>query len=153
MTQIESKKIFAKPSYEFPEKISPTNFTKNIFKSLYTAELNDLNNLEHKIITKISSLENVLWWHRNRVKKEFCINGFVNHFPDFVVKMNSGIILLIEVKGDDRDNSDSKRKLQLGKLWEKMAGFDKYSYFMVFDEKSLDGALSFNEFLNTIKAL
>ena len=69
MTQIESKKIFAKPSFQLSEKISPTNFTKNISKSLYAAELNDMNNLEHKIITKISSLENVLWWHRNRVKK------------------------------------------------------------------------------------
>lgn len=153
MKQIESKKIFAKPGYELPGKISPTNFTKNIFKSLYSAELNDMNNLEYKIITKISSLENVLWWHRNRSKKEFCINGFINHYPDFIVKMTSGIILIIEVKGDDRDNSDSRRKLELGKLWEKAGGFDKYGYFMVFDEKSLDGAFSFNEFLNTLKVL
>ncbi len=153
LSQIESKKIFAKPAYELPEKISPINFTKNIFKSLYTAEWNDMNNLEHKIITKISSLENVLWWHRNRSKKEFFINGFVNHYPDFIVKMTSGIILLIEVKGDDRDNSDSRRKLELGKLWEKMAGFDKYSYFMVFDSNPLNDALSFDEFLTTIKNL
>ena len=153
ITQIESKKIFAKPSYELPEKISPINSTKNIFKSLYTAEWNDMNNLEHKIITKISSLENVLWWHRNRVKKGFYINGFINHYPDFLVMTKSGVLAVIEVKGDDRDNSDSKRKLQLGKLWEKMAGFDKYSYFMVFDEKSLDDAFSFNEFLATMKDL
>ena len=153
LSQIESKKIFSKPSYELPEKISPTNFTKNIFKSLYAAELNDMNNLEYKIITKISSLENVLWWHRIRVKKEFYINGFINHYPDFIVMTKSGVLAVIEVKGDDRDNSDSRRKLQLGKLWEKMAGFDKYSYFMVFDKKSLDGAFSFNEFLATMKNL
>ena len=153
MNQIETKKIFAKPSYQLPDKIAPTNFTKNIVKSLYTAELNDMNNLEHKIITKISSLDNVLWWHRIRARKEFCINGFINHYPDFLVMMRSGVLVVIEVKGDDRDNSDSKRKLQLGKLWEKMAGFDKYSYFMVFDTKPLEGALAFNEFLATIRSL
>lgn len=86
-----------------------------------------MNNLEYKIITKISSLENVLWWHRIRVKKGFCINGFINHFPDFLVMMKSGILTVIKVKGDDRDNSNSKRKLKLGKLWEKMAGFENYS--------------------------
>ena len=67
--------------------------------------------------------------------------------------MRSGVLVVIEVKGDDRDNSDSKRKLQLGKLWEKMADFDKYSYFMVFDTKPLEGALAFNEFLATIRSL
>lgn len=153
MAQIESKKIFAKPEYELPEKISPINFTKNIFKSLYTAEWNDMNNLEHKIITKISSLENILWWHRIRVKKGFYINGFINHYPDFLVMTKSGVLAVIEVKGDDRDNSDSKRKLQLGKLWEKMAGFENYSYFMVFDKNPLEGAMSFNEFFTAIKNL
>lgn len=153
MAQIELKKIFGKPSYMLPEKIAPTNFTKNIFKSLYTAELNDMNDLEHKIITKISSMENVLWWHRNRARKEFCINGFINHYPDFLVMMKSGVLVVIEVKGDDRDNSDSRRKLQLGKLWASISGFNKYSYFMVFDSKPVEGALSLNEFLATIKAL
>ena len=153
MTQIETKKIFAKPSYQLPDKIAPTNFTKNIVKSLYTAELNDMNNLEHKIITKISSLDNVLWWHRIRTRKGFFINGFINHYPDFIVKLKSGIILLVESKGDDRDNSDSSRKLELGRLWEAKAGSDKYGYFMVFDNKPLYGALSFNDFISMLKEM
>lgn len=65
----------------------------------------------------------------------------------------SGVLAVIEVKGDDRDNSDSKRKLQLGKIWEKMSGFDKYSYFMVFDSNPLNDALSFDKFLTTMKNL
>ncbi|MBR1734974.1 MAG: hypothetical protein IJ730_05965, partial [Alphaproteobacteria bacterium] len=65
----------------------------------------------------------------------------------------SGILLLIETKGDDRDNSDSKRKLELGKLWESKAGSDKFSYFMVFDKKPMDGALSFHDFISRIKSL
>ena len=153
MALIDSKQIFAKPSYSLPQSISPTNFTKNIVKSLYVAESDDMNNFEHKVITEIASLDNIRWWHRNRERKDFCINGFINHYPDFLVMTKSGILLLIETKGDDRDNSDSKRKLELGKLWESKAGSDKFSYFMVFDKKPMDGALSFHDFISRIKSL
>ena len=112
-----------------------------------------MNNFEHKVITEIASLDNIRWWHRNRERKDFCINGFINHYPDFLVMTNSGIMLLIETKGDDRDNSDSKRKLELGRRWEDKAGSDKFSYFMVFDKKPMDGALSFHDFISRIKAL
>jgi len=112
-----------------------------------------MNNFEHKIITEIASLDNIRWWHRNRERKDFCINGFINHYPDFLVMTNSGIMLLIETKGDDRDNSDSKRKLELGKLWESKAGSDKFSYFMVFDKNPIENALSFHDFISRIKSL
>ena len=150
---IDSKQIFAKPSYSLPQSISPTNFTKNIVKSLYVAESDDMNNFEHKVITEIASLDNVRWWHRNRERKDFCINGFINHYPDFLVMTNSGILLLIETKGDDRDNSDSKRKLELGRRWESKAGSDKFSYFMVFDKNPIENTLSFHNFISRIKSL
>ena len=150
---IDSKQIFARPSYSLPQSISPTNFTKNIVKSLYVAESDDMNNFEHKVITEIASLDNIRWWHRNRERKGFCINGFINHYPDFLVMTNSGLLLLIETKGDDRDNSDSKRKLELGKLWESKAGSDKFSYFMVFDKNPMDSALTFYDFIKRIKSL
>jgi len=120
--------------------------------SLYEAE-EDVNRLEFRVAGALTSLENVLWWHRNRSKNEFCINGFINHFPDFIVKMKSGVILLVEAKGDDRDNSDSKNKLELGKIWESKAGSDQFSYFMVFEENPIEGALLFDDFLSRIKLL
>ena len=78
----------------------------------------------------------------------------INHYPDFIVKMKNGIILLVEAKGDDRDKSDSKCKLNLVKLWESKSGSDKYGYFMVFDNNhSLQGALSFDDFVARVKFL
>lgn len=67
----------------------------------------------------------------------------------------SGILLLIEVKGDDRGNEDSRMKLNLGKLWESKAGSDKFGYFMVFNNKpsGFDDALNFNELMARVKAL
>ena len=151
--QIDSKKIFAKPSYKLPNKIMPIKFTDGILNTLYEAEENDMNRLEKDIILSVASLDNVRWWHRNRAKKDFFINGFINHYPDFLIMMESGILLIVEVKGDDRDNSDSMRKLKLGKLWESKASSDNYSYFMVFDKNPIEGALNFNDFVSRVKAL
>lgn len=151
--QVDARKIFAKPNYEMPATITPSNFTKNMAKTLYTAEADDMNNLEYRIISQVSALDNVRWWHRNRAKKEFFINGFINHYPDFMIMTESGVLLLVEVKGDDRDNSDSRQKLNLGKLWESKSNSERYGYFMVFDRKPLEGALDANEFVSRVKAL
>ena len=149
---IDSRKIFVKPYYKLPPTISPTSFERNWNNSLYVAE-EKVNNLEFLIASALTRLDNVLWWHRNRSKKEFCLNGFINHYPDFIVLMKSGFLLLIEAKGNDRDNSDSKQKLALGRIWEAKAGFDSFGYFMVFDSNPLDGALSFDDFMARIKEL
>lgn len=65
-----------------------------------------------------------------------------------------GTIVLIETKGDDRDNSDSKDKLRLGRKWQELAG-SKYKYYMVFDENDtgLDGAYCVADFLDLLKRL
>ena len=72
----------------------------------------------------------------------------------FIVATNSGKIVLVETKGDDRDNSDSRIKLQLGRKWADMAGA-KYRYYMVFDENDtgFDGAYPVREFMELMKKL
>lgn len=153
MVQIDSKKIFAKPSFKLPAEISPIHFQRNLANSLYEAEEDVDNNLEHKVIAKLTALDNVLWWHRNRSKKGFCINGFINYYPDFIVQMKSGVILIVESKGEHLKNDDSQQKLELGNLWASKAGTDKFSYFMVFENNPLDGALSFDDFISCVKLL
>lgn len=152
LAQIDSRKIFTKPSFKLPTTISPTRFQKTWNNSLYFAE-EEVNNLEYRLASRLTALDNVLWWHRNRSKKEFCLNGFINHYPDFIVRMKSGVVLLVEAKGDDRDNSDSKQKLELGKIWEDKAGSDSFGYFMVFDSNPIDRALPFDDFIARIKEL
>ena len=124
-----------------------------IFISIYTDEA-AVNGLEEKVIFAVADLENVKWWHRNIERQGFCLNGFINHYPDFIVMTKKGNIVVIETKGDDRDNSDSRAKLALGKKWEVLAGA-RYSYFMVFDEKDtgLDGAMTVADFIGTMKRL
>ena len=109
--------------------------------------------MEYRLASRLTALDNVFWWHRNRSKKEFCLNGFINHYPDFIVRMKSGFVLLVEAKGDDRDNSDSKQKLELGKIWEAKTGSNNYGYFMVFDSNPFSGALSLDHFISRMKYL
>lgn len=138
--------------YQFPKHITLNNASIGIPKSLYKQE-GDMNDFEEGIITAIANLDNVLYWHRNSERRRgFCINGFINHYPDFIVKMKSGRIAIIETKGKQLKNDDSKEKLELGKAWALKAG-DKYRYFMVFKQDPLDGAVSIERLLQIMESL
>jgi len=137
---IKIGKILNKPSWTFPEMIVPGNLGASIEKSLYQRE-GIMNNFETDVIKQIAALPNIVFWHRNLGRgKGFSINGYKsNHYPDFIVGTRSGRMVLIETKGDDRDNSDSMAKCRLGNKWEELAG-ENFKYFMVFDKKPIDGA-------------
>ncbi|MFI8553772.1 DEAD/DEAH box helicase [Psychrobacter sp. NPDC077938] len=71
-------------------------------------------------------MQGVEWWVRNVEKKStsFWLQTASDKFyPDFIVKLNSGIILAIEYKGKDRSveigNRDSIEKKRIGDLWAK----------------------------------
>ena len=138
--------------YTMPKQITLLNKMIGIAKGLYKEE-ERVNGFEASVISAISNEDNVCFWHRNQERgKGFFINGFINHYPDFIVKLKSGHTLLIETKGDDRDNSDSARKLELGTTWANKAG-NQYRYYMVFDKKAMDGAITVKDLLGKIGQL
>lgn len=151
---LDSGKIICHPRYSFPAVITPANTIDSIPYSLYEAEKNDMNNFERQLLNIIASQENVLWWHRNIERKGFRLNGYVNHYPDFIVRTKSGYIVLIEAKGDYLDGDDSKSKLKLGRKWQSQAGH-LYRYFMVFKDKEfgMDGAYTIDKFIEMFKGL
>ena len=149
--------IVCEPNYKFPEEITWLHPAKiDIAKSLYTKE-EDVNGWEYKVISALVNLDNILFWHRNPQNTGYCINGFINHYPDFILKTKSGKYLIVEPKGDHLDNDDSKNKRLLGKELvseaNKMAGETKYYYFMVFENKNVDGAFSLEECMSIVKKL
>lgn len=152
---ITVNKIYCKPSYKLPKYAIVTEYPISIAKSLYTTEFtNKVNNFETRVIEMIVKLDNVLWWHRNIDRKGFGINGYINHYPDFIVYTKNKNIIALEVKGDDRDNSDSTGKVYLGQKWANLSGTN-YKYFMVFDDKKLDedGCYILDEFIEILKQL
>lgn len=156
---LTTQKIKLRPSFSLPPMIAPSENAPAIGKSLYVTEAS-INNLESKVIRGVADLENIVWWHRNLERgKGFLLNGFINHYPDFIVLTESKNIVVVETKGDDRDNSDSKDKLKLGKIWESQAnqishetGY-RYHYMMVFDSNPIDGAYTTGEVLKLIEDL
>lgn len=138
--------------YTFLEVIAMTKEEiVGIDKGLYVAE-ETVNDFEYDVISAIADNPNVFFWHRNREKKEFCINGFINHYPDFVVRMKSGKTILVETKGDHLVNDDSKNKIWLGNKWADLAG-SNYKYFMVFQTKEVEGAITVKQLLQYLNEL
>lgn len=139
---LDVDRIALQASYALPETITPSANASAVPKSLYVTEA-AMGDFERRVINDVANLDSVQWWHRNGSRgKGFRINGFLNHYPDFIVKTKAGRIIALETKGDDRDNTDSEMKLKLGKLWEAKAGrdFHNYRYMMVFDNNPVDGA-------------
>ncbi|MHA7600672.1 DEAD/DEAH box helicase [Alicycliphilus sp. T452] len=149
---LDVDRIAVQPSYALPETITPSANASAVPKSLYVTEA-AMGDFERRLINDVANLDSVQWWHRNGSRgKGFRINGFLNHYPDFIVKTKAGRIIALETKGDDRDNTDSELKLKLGKLWEAKAGRD-YRYMMVFDSNPIDGAERLADALAKIRQL
>jgi type III restriction enzyme len=150
-TFIDTDRTYVRSSFKLPMEIAPGLTSKDIGKSLYEKE-GDMNGFEEKVINEIANLSNILFWTRNIERRGFRLNGFVNHYPDFIIQTKSGKTIILETKGDDRDNSDSEAKLRLGNAWVQKAG-SNFKYFMVFDRKQVDGAHRLDEFLIKVREL
>lgn len=149
---LDVDRISIQPSFGLPESITPSANASAVPKSLYTTEA-AMGNFERRLINDVANLDSVQWWHRNLSRgKGFRINGFLNHYPDFIVKTKAGKTIVLETKGDDRDNTDSELKLKLGKLWESKAGRD-FRYMMVFENNPVDGAERLSDALKKIAQL
>jgi type III restriction enzyme len=149
---LDVDRITIQPSFELPESITPSANASAVPKSLYTTEA-AMGDFERRLINDVANLDSVQWWHRNLSRgKGFRINGFLNHYPDFIVKTKAGKIIALETKGDDRDNADSELKLKLGKLWESKAGRD-FRYMMVFENNPIAGAERLSDALKKISQL
>ena len=150
---LELEQIVCQPSFKLPSYIHPTNVIDTIGGSLYQAE-ESMNQLEQELIMELTSLDNVRWWHRNISRSGFCINGFINHYPDIMIMTNNEKIIFVETKGEHLKNDDTKDKISLGKAWRHAAG-NQYRYYMVFkdEDKLLSDAVSMNQFIQIVREL
>ena len=151
---LEIGKIECCPYYALKNEISPLNTFASLEKSLYKKE-QTVNDFERTVIERVASLKSVKWWHRNIERKEFYINGFINHYPDFIVYTQSGNIILLEIKGSFLNSNDESRdKAELGRLWQAHAG-KNYRYYMVSSERTTSNpyAVALDDLLGYIKEL
>ncbi|MFN8674119.1 MAG: DEAD/DEAH box helicase family protein [Candidatus Sericytochromatia bacterium] len=149
---LDIDKVKIKDSYNLPTtQLLGDLHDYGISKALFSKE-HKMNEFEKRVINDIANLDNIMFWWKNTDKSGFKINAFKNHYPDFIVVTKSKKVLIVESKGDDRDNSDSAWKLKLGRAWANKAG-SNYKYFMVFDKNKIEGAYTLNDALSLIKEI
>lgn len=151
---LATDKIVCQPAYQLPEVIRTNDANDMYTKTLYEAE-GKMNGFEERFALRLSAQDNVLWWHRNPERGDgFCINGYINHYPDFVIMLKSGKIVLAETKGEMLKNDDSRQKIELGAAWTN-ATDKQFRYCMVFDEgvEPLSGAYSLEGFFELISEI
>ena len=142
---LDQDKVELKPTYEIPEKLILSAVAKPLPKMLHECE-EKVNGFEEQVINAVANMENVKFWTRNREKKDFCINGFINHYPDFIIKTKRGKIVLLETKGD---HLDAEKKIKLGNLWASKAG-NEYRYCLVYENRKAEHAYTKDEFLSAL---
>lgn len=142
----------AEQGYQLPREISFPGKVSSIAKALYTSEDGDINATEYDVIAQMSALPNILWWHRNQERRGFSLNGFITHYPDFILYTKKRTLILLEVKGTQLANPQSKAKVDLGRAWQDKLG-ERYKYLMVFDDLTppVDGAFTLTTALGMAK--
>ena len=147
LSKVDSDKIIVKPTYTFKKQKPYSAKGKSIAKGLYEPE-ESFNNFEAEVVNELANLDNVEFWTRNKERADFCINGFINHYPDFIIKTKKGKIVLLETKGD---HLDAAKKIELGNLWASKAG-NEYRYCLVYEDRNVEGAYTKEKFLSQMRS-
>ena len=153
---LTAQDIFVDFTFAFAEKAIVPGNRSDWKKMLYTGE-GKMNAFEQSLIEDVCGMDNILWWHRNGEnqydKNAWCINGFLNHYPDFIVMTKKGHLVAVETKGEQLGNEDNFAKARLGYLLDTHDNNDMFSYFMVFEKEKPDrpGCKSRQEFLNLLE--
>ena len=93
------------------------------FNNHYYLYPGQMNGEETECAAIIDGLEEVGYWVRNLDREDYSFwlpTSTDKFYPDFVVQLKDGRILVVEYKGADRwSDDDSKEKRLIGEVWEK----------------------------------
>jgi type III restriction enzyme len=127
-----SGKIEVNPKFCFefdPDRYAPNKYYEGgyQFQKHYFRRVGELDGEEFECAQFLDSLVPQVWhWVRNLVRSEtsFWLPTATDRFyPDFVVLLNDGRVLVVEYKNErDWSNDDSKDKRRVGELWAERSG-------------------------------
>lgn len=147
---VRTDEVFTADSFGFPLEAHPVDLYPPSANTLYEREERTrTTNLEGRMADWLAAAANIRWWHRNHQTRGFCLNGPINHFPDFIARTQRDTLVLIETKGEHLQNDDSETKVELGKFWQDCAGRN-YRYIMVFDQVPVSGAVNWQDAIDML---
>jgi len=144
--RLTTGKIIARDSFKFPNSITLIRTTPSGNLGLYTKE-EAVNNLESKLKGMLEEMDNIHFWHRNISRKGFEMNGFINHYPDFIIYTKRGNIILVETKGE---HLNAEKKIKLGNFY-KSSTNQRVHYFMVFENEAQWGGYTLDNAIGILR--
>lgn len=126
------------------------------FSKHYYPQIEDMkaSGEEFECARVIDLMPQVKHWVRNLVRRETAsfslplANG--NFYPDFIVELQDGRLLVIEYKGDDlATNDDSAEKRAVGNLWASKSNAN--CLFLMVEKKDKNARSMKNQILNCIE--
>lgn len=110
--------------FYFPELYPASSFYNGSirFSKHFYNSIGDMNTEEEECAQNIDVNPNVEYWVRNIERQEFhsfwLQTSTDKFYPDFIIKLTDGTIVIIEYKGSDRySNDDSKEKRFIGEFY------------------------------------
>lgn len=139
---IDAANVFTFDPDNYPTN-APIKDTGMYHKHYYKL-IDKMNGEEAKFASYIDSLDEVEFWVRNLDRDP--VNAFWlqtstdKFYPDFIIKLKSGKILVVEWKGDHLKNPDSLEKEHLGLAW---AGLDdNLGFTMIYSNDNMEAKLA-----------
>lgn len=130
--EIDPVRVFTFDPDNYPTPAPLNNISQ--FKKHYYKLIDKMNGEETKFAEWIDSLQEVEFWVRNierNPQHSFWLQTSTDKFyPDFIIKVKSGKILVVEYKGEHLKNEDTKEKENLGLAWANLT--DNADFAMVF---------------------
>ena len=96
------------------------------FNKHYYSLIAMMNEEEAECAFIIDQTHEVKYWVRNLERNShyaFWLPTSTDRFyPDFVIKLNAGRLLIVEYKGEHLRNEDTEEKKRIGKVWAEKSG-------------------------------
>ena len=114
------------------------------FKKHYYKLVDKMNNEEFKFASYIDQLDEVEFWVRNLDRDP--VNAFWlqtssdKFYPDFIIKLKTEKILVVEWKGDHLKNPDSLEKEHLGLAWAGLS--NSLGFTMIYSSDNMEAKLA-----------
>lgn len=128
-------------NYPTPAPIKDTS----LFSKHYYKLIDKMNGEETKFAEFIDSLPEVDFWVRNierNPQHSFWLQTSTDKFyPDFIIKLKSGKVLVVEYKGEHLKNEDTTEKEMLGLAWAKLTPASGFAMVFKSDFKDKINAL------------
>jgi type III restriction enzyme len=137
--EVNAAKVFTFDPYNYPS--SNIDERSATFNKHYYKLVDLLNGEEYAFAKWIDGLEEVEFWVRNidrNPQHSFWLQTSTDKFyPDFIVKLKSGKILVIEYKGSQyKGSEDTVEKEKVGQLWASLS--NDYDFALVFENDFQD---------------